>query len=82
MATPRSGGERGDNVGQNTPNLERAITHRRLSEAARRTEIRNQRAILRTVSGETGESFPRLKLKSHSPCGDARTAEKANEINP
>ena len=54
-----------------TPNLERAITHRRLSETARRAEIRNQRAILRTVSGETGDSFPRLKLKSHSPCGDA-----------
>ena len=85
MATPRSGGERGcrgDNVGQNIRNLERALTHRRLSVAARRTEIRNQRAILRTVSGETCESFPRLKLKSHSPCGDARTAEKANVINP
>ena len=82
MASPRSGRGRGDDVGQNTPNLKRAINHRRLSEAARRTEIRNQRAILRTVSGRTGGNFPRLKLKSHSPCGDARTAEKANEINP
>ena len=45
-------------------------------------EIRNQRAILRRVSGKTAESFPRLKLKSHSPCGGARPAEKANEINP
>ena len=73
MATPKSGGERGDNLGQNTPNLKRAISHRRLNEAARRAEIRNQRASLRTVSGETGESFTRLKLKNHSPCGDART---------
>ena len=82
VTKPRSIGGRGCNVGQNTPNLERAITHRRLSETARRAEIRNQRAILRTASGETGESFPRLKLKSHSPCGDARTVEKANENNP
>ena len=82
MAKPRSIGGRGCNVGQNTPNLERAITHRRLSETARRAEIRNQRAILRTASGETGESFPRLKLKSHSPCGDARTVEKRTKTIP
>ena len=82
MAKPRSIGGRGCNVGQNTPNIKRAITHRRLSETARRAEIRNQRAILRTASGETGESFPRLKLKSHSPCGDARTVEKRTKTIP
>ena len=82
MAKPRSIEERGYNVGLETPNLERAITHRRLSETERRAEIRNKRAVLRTVSGKTGESFPRLKLKNHSPCGDVRTVETANEINP
>ena len=81
MATPRSGEERGDNVGQNTK-PRKSYNSPQTERATRRTEIRNQRAILRTVSGETGESFPRLKLKNHSSCGDARTAEKANEINP
>ena len=68
-------------MAQNKRNIERAITHRRLSETVRRAEIRTQRAILITASEETGDSFSLLNLKIHLPFGNARTVEKSNENN-